>query len=179
MKKRFLLCALLLPSLCFGAQIKVHMGPADEGAPTDESVIGTITFEDTPFGLMIYPDLKDFAPGMHGFHVHENPSCEGDMKDGSFVPGLLAGGHLDPAGTNKHLGPFNVHGHLGDLPGLYCDSNGVCNTEMLAPKIKVKDMLNRSIIIHAHGDNYSDTPKPLGGGGARIACGVIANTSSK
>ncbi|WP_324128836.1 superoxide dismutase family protein, partial [Acinetobacter baumannii] len=28
-------------------------------------------------------------------------------------------------------------------------------------------------MIHAGGDNYSDSPQPLGGGGARIACGVI------
>ena len=28
-------------------------------------------------------------------------------------------------------------------------------------------------MIHAGGDNYSDLPKPLGGGGDRIACGVI------
>jgi Cu-Zn family superoxide dismutase len=28
-------------------------------------------------------------------------------------------------------------------------------------------------MIHAGGDNYSDTPKPLGGGGERIACGVV------
>ena len=28
-------------------------------------------------------------------------------------------------------------------------------------------------MIHAGGDNYSDQPQPLGGGGARIACGVI------
>ena len=28
-------------------------------------------------------------------------------------------------------------------------------------------------MIHAGGDNYSDQPKPNGGGGARIACGVI------
>jgi superoxide dismutase, Cu-Zn family len=28
-------------------------------------------------------------------------------------------------------------------------------------------------MIHAGGDNYSDTPAPLDGGGARIACGVI------
>jgi Cu-Zn family superoxide dismutase len=27
--------------------------------------------------------------------------------------------------------------------------------------------------IHAGGDNYSDQPKPLGGGGARIACGTL------
>jgi Cu-Zn family superoxide dismutase len=30
-----------------------------------------------------------------------------------------------------------------------------------------------AIIIHEGGDNYSDTPKPLGGGGSRIACGVV------
>jgi Cu-Zn family superoxide dismutase len=29
-------------------------------------------------------------------------------------------------------------------------------------------------MIHAGGDNYADQPAPLGGGGARIACGVIA-----
>jgi superoxide dismutase, Cu-Zn family len=28
-------------------------------------------------------------------------------------------------------------------------------------------------MIHSGGDNYSDAPAPLGGGGARIACGVI------
>jgi Cu-Zn family superoxide dismutase len=34
------------------------------------------------------------------------------------------------------------------------------------------DVKGRSIVIHAGGDNYSDQPAPLGGGGARIACGV-------
>lgn len=28
-------------------------------------------------------------------------------------------------------------------------------------------------MVHAGGDNYADDPKPLGGGGARIACGSI------
>jgi Cu-Zn family superoxide dismutase len=28
-------------------------------------------------------------------------------------------------------------------------------------------------MIHVGGDNMSDQPKPLGGGGARYACGVI------
>ena len=37
----------------------------------------------------------------------------------------------------------------------------------------VKDFLGRSIMIHEGGDSYSDKPAPLGGGGARIACGVI------
>jgi len=28
-------------------------------------------------------------------------------------------------------------------------------------------------MIHAGSDNYADEPKPLGGGGSRVACGVI------
>lgn len=28
-------------------------------------------------------------------------------------------------------------------------------------------------MVHEGGDNYSDDPKPLGGGGARVACGVV------
>jgi Cu/Zn superoxide dismutase len=37
----------------------------------------------------------------------------------------------------------------------------------------VAEIRGRSIMVHTGGDNYSDTPAPLGGGGARIACGVI------
>jgi Cu-Zn family superoxide dismutase len=28
-------------------------------------------------------------------------------------------------------------------------------------------------MVHAGGDNHADQPAPLGGGGARVACGVI------
>jgi Cu-Zn family superoxide dismutase len=44
----------------------------------------------------------------------------------------------------------------------------------LAPRIKdIQALKGHALMIHAGGDNYSDQPKPLGGGGARIACGVI------
>jgi Cu/Zn superoxide dismutase len=42
-----------------------------------------------------------------------------------------------------------------------------------APHLTVAEIRGRSIMVHTGGDNYSDTPAPLGGGGARIACGVI------
>lgn len=172
----------LLPSVCLGAELKVHMDASSVSTPSAQQAqgesIGTISFKDTPFGLLISPNLKDFTPGMHGFHVHENPSCEGENKEGKWVAGAGAGGHFDPHNTGKHLGPYDVHGHLGDMPSLYCDAAGVCSTDILAPRLTVQDMMNHSIIIHAHGDNFSDTPSPLGGGGARIACGVIQSTSS-
>jgi Cu-Zn family superoxide dismutase len=93
-------------------------------------------------------------------------------KDGKRVPGLAAGGHYDPAGTGRHEGPYG-DGHLGDLPPLYVDDGGWGSMPVLAPRVKVSDIRNRSLMIHAGGDNYSDHPAKLGGGGARMACGVV------
>lgn len=89
-----------------------------------------------------------------------------------MVPGLAAGGHYDPANTDFHSGPYG-EGHLGDLSLLYADSKGEANSPILAPRVKVSDLKGRSLMIHAGGDNYSDNPKKLGGGGARMACGVV------
>jgi Cu-Zn family superoxide dismutase len=53
------------------------------------------------------------------------------------------------------------------------DSGGNAMTAVIAPNLKLADVKGRAIMIHAGGDNYSDQPAPLGGGGARIACGVV------
>ncbi|HAQ86214.1 MAG TPA: superoxide dismutase [Cu-Zn] SodC1, partial [Pseudomonas sp.] len=43
-----------------------------------------------------------------------------------------------------------------------------------APRLKsLGDLKGHALMVHEGGDNYSDEPKPLGGGGARVACGVI------
>lgn len=133
--------------------------------------IGTIRAEDGKDGLVLTVALKGLPPGDHGFHVHENPSCVPKDKDGKPVAGLAAGGHYDPAKTGKHAGPAH-HGHLGDLPALSVDANGSANVRLVAPRLKLADLKGRSIMIHGGGDNYADSPKPLGGGGERIACGV-------
>jgi Cu-Zn family superoxide dismutase len=142
---------------------------------TDQGVgkgIGTVTISDTPYGLLLVPELGELTPGIHGFHVHQNPDCGPALKDGKQVPGLAAGGHYDPAGTGKHEGPY-AQGHLGDLPALYVGADGKATTPVLAPRLKTADLKGRSLMIHAGGDNYSDMPAALGGGGGRIACGFI------
>jgi superoxide dismutase, Cu-Zn family len=136
------------------------------------SAIGTVTASSNPYGTVLTPDLKDLTPGLHGFHVHQNPDCGPGKKDGKMVPGLAAGGHYDPAGTGRHAGPYG-NGHLGDLPALTVDANGNANHPVLAPRLKLSDLKGRSLMIHAGGDNYSDNPEKLGGGGARAACGVV------
>ena len=134
--------------------------------------IGTVTLSDTTTGLKLTPALSGLTPGFHGFHVHDKPDCGPGVKDGKTQAGIAAGGHYDPAGTGKHEGPEGK-GHLGDLPALTVGQDGKSSTSVLAPRLKLSDIKGRSLMIHAGGDNYSDVPAPLGGGGGRVACGVI------
>ena len=143
---------------------------------TDEGVgeaIGFITFaDDGKGGVDVLVDVIGISEGEHGMHVHEKPSCAPAEKDGKKVAGLAAGGHFDPDKTAKHEGP-GKYGHKGDLPAINADAKGAVSAKLHAPNLSVKDIKGRSIMIHAGGDNYSDQPALLGGGGARIACGVI------
>jgi Cu-Zn family superoxide dismutase len=166
----FVLSILLFSGVVFAEDVNIRVNLVNEQGVGKE--IGTITATDSKFGLILMPQLIDLAPGLHGFHVHDKPDCSHAMKDGKAVPALAAGGHYDPANTGKHEGPYGS-GHLGDLPALYVSADGKATLPVLAPRLKVADIKGRSLMIHAGGDNYSDTPAPLGGGGARAACGVV------
>lgn len=161
---KLFLALFLMPLFNFAwADITVTMQwvmKENEGKPA-----GTVTMKQTRWGVLFEPDLKGLTPGLHGFHVHQNPNCADE--------GMEAGGHLDPAKTEKHLGPFNERGHLGDVAALIVKNDGTATLPVLAPKLKLSDLYNHSLIIHKFGDNYSDNPEKLGGGGPRIACAVI------
>jgi Cu-Zn family superoxide dismutase len=171
--KKYLLSAALAFAgfSAYAATIEVPVNLAtDQG---DGKAVGAITISETSYGLVFTPKLEGLEPGVHGFHVHENPSCAPTEKDGKAVPAGAAGGHFDPTKTGAHLGPY-ADGHLGDLPALYVAADGTATYPVLAPRIKqLSEIQGRAIMIHVGGDNHSDQPKPLGGGGARIACGVI------
>jgi superoxide dismutase, Cu-Zn family len=141
------------------------------------SKIGTIRAVDSAKGLLLVPHLAGLKPGDHGFHLHQNPSCSATAPDGKNGAALGAGGHLDPQRTGHHEGPEGK-GHLGDLPYLIVGDNGEAANAIIAPHLKVEDLWGHALVIHAGGDNYTDNP-PLGGGGARIACGVIAKAKKK
>ena len=134
--------------------------------------IGQVSITESKYGLVFSPSLKGLPPGLHGFHLHQNPSCDQKEKDGKMVPALAAGGHYDPSDTKRHDTPWG-DGHLGDLPALFVDAEGNANQPVLAPRLKEADLEGRSLMVHVGGDNHSDHPATLGGGGARLACGVI------
>ena len=158
-----LLGTLFLP-LC--AQAKTIVVPmylvAQNG--TGESV-GDVTIRSaTQGGVVFTPHLHGLTPGVHGFHIHQKPSCD-DL-------GMAAGDHLDPTKTNKHEGPFK-DGHLGDLPTIFVADDGTSTASQLASRLSMADLSDHALMIHKGGDNYSDIPEKNGGGGARMVCGVI------
>lgn len=169
MKNQFMLL-LAFASCAATAARYVPMNLVD--ANGGETAIGTITITNTPYGLVFTPALTGLPPGLHGFHVHQNPSCAAKEKEGKPIAALAAGGHLDLTGSNKHGEPWG-DGHIGDLPPLFVDSHGVATQPVLAPRLKHEHLVGRSLMLHAGGDNHADHPMVLGGGGARIACGVM------
>jgi Cu-Zn family superoxide dismutase len=167
------LAALVTASFAVQAQtleVPMNLVDAKGGGPP----IGIVTVTETAEGVVFTPKLDGLPPGLHGFHVHENPTCDPamDPAKGKLAAAQAAGGHLDPDKAGHHEGPMGK-GHLGDLPALKVGSDGKATTPVVAPRLKLSELSGHSLMIHAGGDNYSDTPQKLGGGGERIACGVI------
>lgn len=131
--------------------------------------VGNIILSDSPYGLVLTPHLHGLLPGLHGFHVHENPSCAN--------LGAASGDHFDPMNTKQHLGPYNPKGEIGDLPILIVNPDGTATIAILAPRLTVAKVINHSLVIKKLGDNYSDHPIKGGGGGDNLACGVVKTIS--
>ena len=165
-----LLCWLITAPVANAEPIDITMRSIDTTGVGD--VIGSVIAKDNDQGLVIFPELSNLSAGEHGFHLHSNPSCEVALNpEGEPVAGLAAGGHWDPDNTGTHLGPFGS-GHRGDLSKLIVDVDGTTKTSVVAPRLNSSDLKGHSLIVHAGGDTYSDTPA-LGGGGLRVACGII------
>jgi superoxide dismutase, Cu-Zn family len=168
-------CAVLFAACGAGAtgaaELRAEMRQATPTGPGE--ALGTLNIADGPAGAAVKTALKGLPPGPHGFHVHETGSCAPTTANNQPVPAGGAGGHFDPQRTGKHEGPDGA-GHLGDLPVLQVAADGSAAADLTAPHIRdVAALRGKAVVIHAGGDHYSDQPAPLGGGGARIACGVL------
>ena len=172
MQAKHIFYSLVLGAAAGAAQadIVVPMKMVNDQGTT--SPVGQVTISESKYGLVFTPTLTHLKPGLHGFHIHANPSCQPKEKDGKMVAALDAGGHFDPRQTNKHSTAWG-DGHLGYLPGLFVDATGNAIEPVLAPRLKMSDVTGHALMIHVGGDNHSDDPAPLGGGGARMACGII------
>lgn len=173
----FAVIALPLWAIALGgaarSEIAVTMYEVSERGVGRE--VGRIMITESDGGLVFTPMLDGLVgmAGEHGFHVHERGDCGPRGKDGKEGAALAAGGHYDPDGTGRHEGPTG-QGHKGDLPALHVGDDGRARQAVTAPRLKaLSEVRGRALIVHAGGDNHADEPKPLGGGGARLLCGIV------
>jgi Cu-Zn family superoxide dismutase len=162
--------ALLASGSAAAADLRVTMNVVTDAGIGASA--GTVVVSETKHGVVFTPARTGVAPGLHGFHVHEKGSCAPSEKDGKQVAANAAGGHYDPDKTKKHGTPWG-DGHRGDLPALFVDADGKAMNPVLAPRLKMAELKGKALMVHAGGDNHADHPAPLGGGGARVVCGVM------
>ena len=86
-------------------------------------------------------------------------TCTGNSND-EFAD---AKGHYNPENCPH---PY----HAGDLPPLL-ENNGYSYMSVFLNKFKVKDIIEKVIIIHDMPDDF--TTQPSGNSGTKIACGEI------
>lgn len=159
---------LIATGVALAQQLTVEVNRISDAGVGEK--IGTVVVSEGKGGVSFKVSVKGVPKGQRGFHVHEKGDCGAASKDGKMTAGFAAGPHYDPAGTHTHKGP-NGGGHKGDLPALTASDKGISQT-VKAPQLKLADVRGRAIMIHAGGDNYTDTPEN-GGGAGRIACGVV------
>ena len=172
-KAMFVSMFVLAVVLTNAPQVQAQEAKAEVINTQGES-IGTVMFTQVDQGVKVTADLHSLPPGTHSFHVHQMGMCEAmDFKS--------CGGHFNPYGTQH--GFLNPNGpHAGDLPNIVAGEDGTYRGELITGLLSLDKEAENSVlkeggtavIIHADADDYISDP--AGNGGARIACGVVAET---
>lgn len=134
---------------------------------------GVVTITEAPHGVLLKIELKGLTPGWHAAHFHEKGDCgTPDFKS--------AGAHVHTAATTVH-GLLNPDANdSGDLPNIFAGADGSATAEVYSTLVSLKGAGGRpalldgdgsSIVVHANADDHKS--QPIGGAGARVACGVI------
>jgi superoxide dismutase, Cu-Zn family len=134
---------------------------------------GVVTLTEAPHGVLLKVELKSLTPGWHAIHFHEKGDCGApDFKS--------AGAHVHTAATTVH-GLLNPAANdSGDLPNVFANADGSATTEVYSTLVSLKgaggrpallDADGSSIVVHASPDDHKS--QPIGGAGARAACGVL------
>lgn len=135
--------------------------------------IGWAKFEQGPTGVLIRMEIgaSGLTPGWHGLHLHE----VGDCSDvGAYQ--LSGGHHGKEAGAHGLMNPDRGP-EPGDLPNAWAAADGSAGYEAFTMLTELAPALGGdglSLIIHANEDDHRS--QPIGGAGARVACGVVKRT---
>lgn len=140
----------------------------------EDTPAGTAEIREGPEGVVLRVGLEGLEPGWKAIHIHETGECH-DHAEGFQA----SGGHLDP--DDREHGLLNPEGpEAGDLPNLHVHQDGTAQAEIYAPGVAVHgdgqrpgllDGDGTALVVHEGADDH--VSQPIGGAGARVACGVI------
>lgn len=138
---------------------------AIRGGEKHPRLVGTAKFYQTTAGVLVQAEIwglpgpQENPSGIFAFHLHEGTDCGGDAQQ-------------EFSDTKGHLNPQEKPHpeHMGDLPPLFAQ-NGYAWSAFLIGRFTIRDILNRTVVIHSGPDDF--TTQPAGNSGEKIACGVI------
>lgn len=173
----FIVVFSMTPQATFAEEIKTdHIGQKAHSDIIGNSgkSIGTATYTQGAEGVLINLSITDLPAGKHGMHFHAVGTCE----DHDHFK--MAKGHIMP--TNRPHGYLNKDGgpHEGNLPNLIVAENGQVEVELYSQMISINGAGDKPalldddgsvLMVHINEDDH--TTQPIGGSGARIACGVV------
>lgn len=137
---------------------------------SDSNVNGKVTFVEENGMVHMSAKFEGLTAGSHAIHLHEKADC-------SAADGMSTGGHWNPT-FERHGKWGDAEGyHKGDIGNFNADANG--NGELhfktdewcIGCGDDTKDILGKSVIVHAGVDDF--VTQPTGDAGGRISCGGI------
>lgn len=152
-------------AFCHRLGRRANAWAAIRGGRDHPRLLGCVKFFQTQAGVLVLaevwglPSREENPSGIFGFHIHSGKGCTG-TEEMEFAD---ADGHLNPSASPHPE-------HMGDLPPLFA-KNGYAWSVFLASRFTIRDILGRTVILHASPDDF--TSQPSGNAGKMIACGVI------
>ncbi|WP_111643057.1 superoxide dismutase family protein [Marinimicrobium alkaliphilum] len=140
---------------------------------SDGDTVGQIHLRQGPNGVLFSLELRGLEPGMKAIHIHSVGTC--DDHEHGFQD---SSGHLNP--DDKQHGLMNPEGpDAGDLNNFYVHTDGYARAELFNERVSLDGSRaaallggdGTALVIHENPDDHYS--QPIGGAGARIACGVI------
>jgi superoxide dismutase, Cu-Zn family len=154
-----LACATPRPDVVATARLEPTRG---------NTAAGLLRFVQNGDKVQVSGEVSGLKPGAeHGFHVHE----KGDCASGD---GMSTGGHFNPVASAHGQYGHGAH-HVGDLPSLKADAQGVAKIDFTSTSLTLKpgasSIVDKGLIVHRDPDDYKT--QPTGNSGPRVACAVI------
>lgn len=147
---------------------------AAEAVIKGEGISGSVQLTERKEGVVEFTiQVKGLKPGKHGVHLHAVGKCEPDFA--------AAGGHFDPGPAGNMDPDANHPFHLGDIPNLTVNAEGLGVAQGVTTRVTLSDgplslfdADGSAVIVHQNPDQgITGAPKSGVSGGPRLACGVI------